>query len=116
MSPTSAFNANQNNTQRVGPDPRSNPAIAVLDARSRLQDQAEIEFMNAGKRGHAGRQFLDTYTIRQILILRDEQRQQATEIERKLGLKSGVVARLGTAGVVQLAQETGRADKEIRMV
>jgi hypothetical protein len=93
-----------------------NPALAVLDARQRLQDEAEKEFMEAGRRGHEGRQFLDVYTIRQMLILRDHQGKSAGEIEKALGLKTGAVGRLGARGLVSLPQEMGMADKEIRMV
>ncbi|KXT04246.1 hypothetical protein AC578_7938 [Pseudocercospora eumusae] len=114
LSPTSAFNPNQ--AARSGPDPRQNPAVLVLDARAKLQDQAEIEFMEAGRRGHTGREFLDVYQIRQILTMRDEQGRKDEDIERRLGLKRGVVSRLGMQGIVGLAQETGRAEKEIRMV
>jgi hypothetical protein len=88
----------------------------VLTARSKLQEEAEAEFMESGTRGHAGRQFLDVYTIRQILTLRDEKNQSAAAIEKKLGLKPGVVARLGGAGVVGLSHDKGRAQREINMV
>jgi hypothetical protein len=100
----------------AGPNLRINPAITVLEARARLQDEAEREFMEAGRRGHDGRQFLDVFTIRQILTLRDERGRSSGEIEKTLGLKRGVVERLGMQGVVQLAQETGRARREIDMV
>lgn len=115
LSPTSAFNPGQE-IRSTAPNPRSNPALAVLDARARLQDEAEVEFMDAGRRGHDGRQFLDVYLIRQILTLRDQRGRSPAEIERQLGLKKGVVERLGARGVVDLAQETGRAQKEINMV
>ena len=72
--------------------------------------------MEAGRRGHEGRQFLDVYTIRQILTLRDERGRNSGEIEKALGLKRGVVERLGIQGVAGLAQETGRARREIDMV
>ena len=88
----------------------------MLDARSKLQDEAEKEFMAAGRRGHDGRQFLDVFTIRQMLVLRDERGKSATEIERTLGLKRGVVDRLGARGIVELAQETGRVQKGVDIV
>ena len=72
--------------------------------------------MEAGRRGHEGRKFLDVYTIRQILTMRDERGRSAGEIEKTLGLRSGVVERLGTQGVVELAHEQGRARREIDMV
>lgn len=124
LSPTSAFNASpsasspsqSSSTQRVGPDPRNNPALAVLSARSRLQDEAEREFMEAGRQGHEGRQFLDVYTVRQILVMRDERGAQKGAIERSMGLKGGVVERLGAKGVVELAKEVGRAQKGVDVV
>ncbi|OTA22574.1 hypothetical protein BTJ68_14286 [Hortaea werneckii EXF-2000] len=114
LSPTSAFpnpgNPNKNLTQAprpLGPKPRENPTLVALDSRAKLQEAADAEFQMAGKRGHEGRQFLDVYMIRQILIERDVQGRSAEEIERKMGLKRGVVERLGGKGVVQLAQEQG---------
>ena len=55
-----------------------------------------------GRRGReqAGRRFLDVVTVRQLLMLRDERRLEPGEIERRLGLGSGVVGRLGRRGVV----------------
>ena len=51
--------------------------------------------------------------IRQILILRDEKRLGDQEIEKRLGLKSGIVSRLGRAGIVgeaaEVVQEKGGA-------
>ncbi|EME87244.1 uncharacterized protein MYCFIDRAFT_44464 [Pseudocercospora fijiensis CIRAD86] len=114
LSPTSAFNPNQ--AARSGPDPRQNPAVLVLEARAKLQEKAEIEFMEAGRRAHTGREFLDVYQIRQILTMRDQQGRKDEDIERRLGLKKGAVSRLGMHGIVGLAHETGRAEKEIRMV
>lgn len=72
--------------------------------------------MEAGRRGHPGREFLDVFTIRRILVMRDAQGRSPAEIEKALGLKSGCVERLGPAGVVELAQEVGRAEREISMV
>lgn len=119
MSPTSAFNpADPASTskQPVGPDPRNNPALAVLDARAKLQDQAEREFLEAGRQGHEGRQFLDVYTIRQMLVMRDERGSQAGSIEKALGLRQGAVQRLGPKGMVGLVQEVGRAQKGVDIV
>jgi hypothetical protein len=70
------------------PRPACNPAIQ-LQARDRLAQEAEQEFIDVGKRGHEGRQFLDVVTIRQLLMLRDEKGLERTEIERRLGLRRG---------------------------
>lgn len=88
----------------------------VLDARARLQSEADAEFAQVGRKAHAGRQFLDVYTIRDILVMRDGQGKSAAEIEKKFGLKQGVVARLGAKGVFGVAYEHGRAEKEIHMI
>lgn len=116
LSPTSAFQSQDNGIRRNTPDPRKNPAIMVLSARSRLQDEAEVEFEENGRRGNVERQYLDVYTIRQILQMRDTRKQNAKEIEKVLGLKEGVVERLGGKGVVEMAYDMGRAQQEINMV
>lgn len=114
-SPSSTFNPQQ--AQRsMGLDSRKNPAVAVLEHRARLQDEADLEFREAGKRGHAGRQFLDVSMIRQILIQRDEKGFSAAQIEKGMGLKAGVVERLGPRGVVGLVLEQGRAQKGVDIV
>ncbi|KAI9838498.1 MAG: hypothetical protein M1837_002456 [Sclerophora amabilis] len=77
------------------PDPATNPAVRLLHARERLADEADREFAEVSKRGHVGRRFLDVVTLRQVLMLRDEKAVPEPEIERILGLKSGVVGRLG---------------------
>ncbi|KAH9223204.1 hypothetical protein DL95DRAFT_431812 [Leptodontidium sp. 2 PMI_412] len=79
----------------------TNPAVSLLTARYRLASEAEDEFAQTGKSTAAkGRQFLDVITLRQILVLRDEKGFEAGEIERMLGLREGVVGRLGRRGVV----------------
>lgn len=89
------------------PDPSSNPAIQILLARDRLAAEAEKEFTEAGRKSHPGRQFLDIFLIRQVLMLRDEKMVSPEEIERRLGLKPGVVQRLGKKGIVGLAGHLG---------
>lgn len=83
------------------PDPRNNPAVALLNRRKQLQEEAEKEFDNVGRKGFSGRQFIDTVTIRQILFLRYERKKSADEIEKMLGLQQGIVAKLGAQGVVE---------------
>ena len=81
-----------------------------------MQREADIEYARTGQKAHEGRQFLDVYTIRDILAERDEKSRSAVDIERKMGLKSGVVARLGAKGIVGLAQEKGRANRGVDVV
>jgi hypothetical protein len=77
-----------------------NPAVSLLTARYRLAEEAEREFAGLGRKGYEGRSFLDVVTLRQVLVLRDEKGLENGEIERRLGLKNGVVGRLGRGGVV----------------
>ena len=81
--------------QQVFPSPSQNPALRTVEARDRLAQDYEREVVDAGKRGHEGREFLDVVTIRQVLAFRDGKGMEAGEIERRMGLKAGVVGRLG---------------------
>ncbi|KAG0645472.1 hypothetical protein D0Z07_8599 [Hyphodiscus hymeniophilus] len=91
-------------SQSIFPNAKQNPAVSLLTARYRLAEEAEQEFANVGRKSSPGRQFLDVITIRQILVLRDEMGANAAEIERQMGLKEGVVARLGRRGVVSASE------------
>lgn len=82
------------------PSPATNPALQILDSRNRLSSAAEAEFAQMGRSGFEGKEFLDVVLIRQALSLRDEKGLANVEIEKRLGLKSGVVARLGATGTV----------------
>ena len=82
------------------PSPATNPALQIVDARNRLTDLAEGEFAEMGKRGFVGKQFLDVVLIRQALMMRDEKGLDDSEVEKRLGLKAGVMVRLGRKGTV----------------
>jgi hypothetical protein len=118
LSPSSIFpsTGQPNTNQRSGPDPRQNPALLVLERRALLQEQADREAIETGTKGHEGRQFLEMYLIKQILQARDQAGKTPGEIEGAMGLKAGVVARLGSAGTVELPSEMGRAQKEVEIV
>jgi len=68
-----------------------------------LAEEAEKEFEGVGRSGQAGRAFLDVVTLRQVVGMRESGLKEE-EIERRLGLRSGVVARLGRVGVVGVAR------------
>ena len=102
---TSTFDPSQHASsgaapQQIFPSPASNPAIQIIDARNRLSQAAEAEFGQTGRKGFQGREFLDVVLIRQALMLRDDKGLSDLEIERRLELKSGVMARLGRKGIV----------------
>ncbi|KAL2040238.1 hypothetical protein N7G274_007141 [Stereocaulon virgatum] len=106
LSNSSAFNPsgssksspNQAHPQMF-PDASQNPALILLRARERLQQEAEAEFAKSG-RGKGERRFLDISTIRQVLVMRDDKAMGEEQIERNLGLAKGVVRGLGAKGVV----------------
>lgn len=55
---------------------------------------------------HQKRSFLDVVTLRRVLVLRDRGMPEG-EIERELGLRGGLVGRLGPKGVVRAAEGGG---------
>jgi len=82
------------------PDPAANPALTTLRARDKIQRAADTEAENMGKSGFGGRRYVDAYTIRQALELREKGRDPG-EIERELKLQAGMVERLGARGLVE---------------
>jgi len=81
------------------PAPSSNVTLGVLEARRRLEARAREELENMGKSSDKGREFLDIGTVKQMLVLR-QGGASATDIEKRLGLRPGLVAKLGPRGVV----------------
>ncbi|OGE58330.1 hypothetical protein PENARI_c001G05888 [Penicillium arizonense] len=97
--------SNSSTVSRPGPmqtifPQSSNPALLVINARQRLNKLAEEEAESFGVAGHPGRQFLDALTIQQVLTMRDKQGMSRRQIEKFLGLKNGVVDRLGNDEIV----------------
>ena len=76
------------------PPSSQNRTLNALEARRELQARAEAEFEDPSR----GREFLDAGTLRKALLLQ-HLGVTASEIEARLRLKSGVVARLGPRGV-----------------
>jgi hypothetical protein len=89
--------ARNTDTHSYSPPPR-NRTLASLDARRELQEKAEAEFHVMGRKGSSGREFLDIATICRALEMR-KNGVDAADIESRLNLKAGVVARLGRPGV-----------------
>lgn len=81
------------------PSPSSNVTLGVLEARRRLEARAREELENMGKSSDKGREFVDIGTVKQMLVLR-QSGAPATDIEKRLGLRPGLVAKLGPQGVV----------------
>jgi hypothetical protein len=77
-----------------------NPALLLLKARERLQQEAEAEFAKTSRSDAEGKRFLDVNTLRQVLVMRDDKRMGERDIEKTLGLAGGVVRALGQKGIV----------------
>ncbi|EFW15135.1 conserved hypothetical protein [Coccidioides posadasii str. Silveira] len=99
ISSSSSSSSSSTSSFSATPSP-PNPAIQILSARSNLAKFAEQELESFGKQSHAGRQFLDVVTIKQILGMRDREGIGPDMIERHYRLKAGLVGRLGAKGVV----------------
>lgn len=74
-----------------------------MEARQRLQGEADKEFEGLGRKSSGGRRFLDVIIIRQILMMRDERGLEEADIEKRLGLAPGVVGKLGPKGVIAVS-------------
>lgn len=108
--PSSTSNSSSSTQFQSPPPPswpaaRDNATLGVLEARRRLEEQAESELENMGRatRSDGGRELLDVGTIRRVLLLR-RQGVGEREIEERFGLKPGTVRRLGPPGTVEAVQ------------
>ncbi|KAF2814609.1 uncharacterized protein BDZ99DRAFT_566575 [Mytilinidion resinicola] len=81
------------------PDPSTNPALTVLAARTRLQELAEEELSQTGRRGFQGRSFVDVAAVRQAMMLVQRGETQS-KAEETVGLKKGRLGALGR-GIVE---------------
>ncbi|KAH6634198.1 hypothetical protein B0J18DRAFT_11395 [Chaetomium sp. MPI-SDFR-AT-0129] len=100
-----AFTRRQNQAQQTSPQtpqfpsPSSNTTLGALEVRRALEARAKQELERMGKPGDEGREFLDIGTVEQVILLR-QNGTPAKDIEARLRLKPGLVARLGVQGVV----------------
>jgi 3-deoxy-7-phosphoheptulonate synthase len=85
--------------QSAFPDPRNNPVLRVLEARQRIQDEAEEDLSHVGRRGFAGRKYVDAGLI-QLAMMRQARGEPSQRIEEALGIKKGRLGLLrnGTVG------------------
>ncbi|KAL8995186.1 MAG: hypothetical protein Q9169_005045, partial [Polycauliona sp. 2 TL-2023] len=94
---------------QIFPSHHLNPALQVLSRRTALANEAEAEFSRL-RGGGEGRRFMDVVTIREVLAMRDKRGMGAGEIEGRLGLRRGVVGRLGGRGVISEAGLGGEGE------
>jgi hypothetical protein len=85
---------------------KANPTLTALQARQRLQQQAESEFELMGSANSKGRQLIDMRTLVEALSLLDRGMPQ-TDVEKKLRLAEGLLNHLG--GPRLLSHETTTA-------
>ena len=78
---------------------RSNPTLSALEARRRLQQEAEAEFEALGTGKPHGRRFVDMRTLVDAMTLLNRGTPQE-EIEKRLNLESGLLERLGKPGTL----------------
>ncbi|KAI0548386.1 hypothetical protein F4679DRAFT_322461 [Xylaria curta] len=94
LSPPKARSPNTKATTAFYPPSSRNRTLNALEARRDLQARAEAEFEDPS----LGREFLDAGLLRKALLLLNSG-MEAKDIEAKLKLRSGVVARLGPRGI-----------------
>ena len=93
-------------TANIFPDPKQNPALEVLEARTRILEEAEKEHARARVGEDTGRRFLDIGLIRQILVMRDRKGMKPSDIDRDLGLNRGIVDSLSSVGEARVGKTT----------
>lgn len=79
--------------QSAFPDPGNNPALRILDARQRIQQEAEEELENVGRQSFRGRKYVDASTIT-LALMRRQRGEPEGRIEEALGIKKGRLSAL----------------------
>ncbi|KAI5457963.1 hypothetical protein BGZ63DRAFT_407277 [Mariannaea sp. PMI_226] len=96
-SPSSSAAPNLGPRSTAGPSfapSRSNPTLSALEARRRLQQQAEEDFEAMGRANSQGRRFLDMRTVVDAMKMRDHGLADQ-EIEKRLRIQPGLLQRVG---------------------
>ncbi|KAL8422377.1 hypothetical protein RB596_002923 [Gaeumannomyces avenae] len=106
--PTLSHSSTANNGPASAPLPARNTTLSALDARRALQRKADREAAEAGRAGFPGRELAGVAALRDVLVMRAHG-VAAAEIEARLGLRPGTVARLGPPRAVGLLGEGGAA-------
>ena len=86
------------------PDPRNNPVLRVLEARQRISDEAEDELRDVGRKGFAGRKYVDAGLI-QLALMRQARGEPDSRIEEGLGIQKGRLSVLGRRTVAAVQSE-----------
>ena len=78
---------------------KANPILSALEARRRLQHEAEVEFEGLGTSKVKGQRFVNMRTLVDALVLLDRGTPR-DEVERGLNLENGLLKRLGGPGIL----------------
>jgi 3-deoxy-7-phosphoheptulonate synthase len=92
--PTSSYSQPSSMPEHNYPAPTENPALRVLSARQRIQDEADAELAAIGRKGFAGRRYVDAGVI-QLALMRKARGEPDARIEQALSIERG---RLGVLG------------------
>lgn len=87
-----------NNSGPIFPSPSSNLVLSALEARERLEVEADQEFQKLGLSSSQGRRFLPAGMIRDVLVMR-ERGAKDQDVENRFNLKKGVLRSLGPQGL-----------------
>lgn len=90
------------NSGPIFPSPANNPVLNALEARERVQREAEEELESLGVSNSQGRRFLQAGMVRDILMMREKGASEA-QIENRFHLRKGVLRRLGPRGLYEPA-------------
>lgn len=82
------------NSGPIFPSPSNNLVLSALEARERLEYEADQEFHNLGTSSSQGRRFLPASLIRDVLVMR-ERGATDQEVQHRFNLKNGVLNSLG---------------------
>lgn len=82
------------NSGPVFPATSQNSVLSALEARRRIEHEAEEEFESLGLSSSEGRQYLHAGMIRDVLVMRERGASQAA-IENRFNLKKRVLEKLG---------------------
>ncbi|KAF2021970.1 hypothetical protein BU24DRAFT_33643 [Aaosphaeria arxii CBS 175.79] len=74
--------------QSAFPDPGNNPALRILHSRQKIQEEAESELEQLGKRGFKGRTYVDA-GILQLALKRLQRGESEAKVEDAFDIKRG---------------------------
>lgn len=96
-------------TGPIFPAPSQNVTLSALEARQRVQEEADDEFEKLGTSMSQGRRFLHAGMIRDVLVMRERGASEA-QIEARFDLKKGVLRGLGPRELYKSTVKAGEGE------